>query len=520
MPSKLVNFLFKVALSFNLCVSAPAFATVTVQSLGPGASVIVPRISGFSAYYAVNTFNAAAAFVDTNAGFRAYDLAASQLAGSSHDEILYFLVSSDSSALTTGDGSTPYVLSVWSSLTTATYAITDKGVSSNVSFPRPMPLAYVGLSNGSSAFCTGGIGVCFSNGANTSGAGGTGSTDRNYATIFTPGASTVVGVYLKDFCEDSQKNIFGGQSVGQFCNVTTPGNVAAVTLGSATPATIHFMISRAQLVTPSNDYTFANAGAVDQSAFPLTLRLTADVPTFSCSISSGLYFPGDGEILIDTNRFTLTNPASVPGQAMIVVAKKGAYGGATIANASYPSLNDIQATLSMGSGIQNVGGLTNSLTLVDGNTYDFKFAGRDASGLISYLPATPTTNICTLPAGRLVRTANIEGFLKKGNCFIATAAFGEPNAAPVAMLRSFRDRLLYRSSVGRSFASWYYSWSPEAAQWLVSQPMYRFFVLLFLIPVQIAVWLVLHPIFSGSIFIFCAALVVFSRARRRVGIHL
>lgn len=53
---------------------------------------------------------------------------------------------------------------------------------------------------------------------------------------------------------------------------------------------------------------------------------------------------------------------------------------------------------------------------------------------------------------------------KKGGCFIATAAYGAPNIAAVAILRVFRDRYLRSSRVGRLCVGFYYLVSPPLAR--------------------------------------------------------
>lgn len=55
---------------------------------------------------------------------------------------------------------------------------------------------------------------------------------------------------------------------------------------------------------------------------------------------------------------------------------------------------------------------------------------------------------------------------KKSPCFIATAAFGSPNAIEVEDLRHFRDAVLIPRRLGRSFVRGYYSISPSIAEWL------------------------------------------------------
>ena len=53
-----------------------------------------------------------------------------------------------------------------------------------------------------------------------------------------------------------------------------------------------------------------------------------------------------------------------------------------------------------------------------------------------------------------------------GGCFIASAAYGSFLDHHVGALRSFRDSLLVRSSIGNYLVQTYYTLSPQAAQWI------------------------------------------------------
>lgn len=58
-------------------------------------------------------------------------------------------------------------------------------------------------------------------------------------------------------------------------------------------------------------------------------------------------------------------------------------------------------------------------------------------------------------------------------CFIATAAYGSPLHADVRLFRKFRDKILLRHAMGRSFVRWYYKHSPPAAEFIARHPMLR-----------------------------------------------
>ncbi|MFH1645536.1 MAG: CFI-box-CTERM domain-containing protein, partial [Candidatus Omnitrophota bacterium] len=58
-------------------------------------------------------------------------------------------------------------------------------------------------------------------------------------------------------------------------------------------------------------------------------------------------------------------------------------------------------------------------------------------------------------------------------CFIATAAYGTPMAGDVMVLRSFRDKVLLKSELGKALVRFYYKHSPEAASIIREKPVLR-----------------------------------------------
>jgi hypothetical protein len=96
-------------------------------------------------------------------------------------------------------------------------------------------------------------------------------------------------------------------------------------------------------------------------------------------------------------------------------------------------------------------------------------------------------------------TFPVQGFISSGShCFIASAAFRDGNAAPVMLLRQFRDRILLNHAWGRKFVNYYYDRSPLSAEWLSENPGYRFPVLVALVPLEAVAWIALHGfVFAG-----------------------
>ena len=78
---------------------------------------------------------------------------------------------------------------------------------------------------------------------------------------------------------------------------------------------------------------------------------------------------------------------------------------------------------------------------------------------------------------------NLRGFRKTvfGGCFIATAAYGSYFAPEVVLLRTFRDQVLLRNMIGKTFVRVYYYFSPPVADFVANHERVKSFVKLFFI---------------------------------------
>ena len=58
-------------------------------------------------------------------------------------------------------------------------------------------------------------------------------------------------------------------------------------------------------------------------------------------------------------------------------------------------------------------------------------------------------------------------------CFVATACYGSPDFEAVIVLRKYREHVLKKNRVGRSFIYWYYKIGPYVAQYLRERELLR-----------------------------------------------
>ena len=105
-------------------------------------------------------------------------------------------------------------------------------------------------------------------------------------------------------------------------------------------------------------------------------------------------------------------------------------------------------------------------------------------------------------------------------CFIVSAAYGSPLHPHVTTFRSFRDRYLRTSSVGRMIVGTYYKYSPPLARFISKHPWARLAARIVLLPVLAVTYVTLQigPVLSLAAIVFIPALLfipVYVYRRRR-----
>lgn len=109
--------------------------------------------------------------------------------------------------------------------------------------------------------------------------------------------------------------------------------------------------------------------------------------------------------------------------------------------------------------------------------------------------------------------------LPNTGCFIATAAYGSADAAPVRILRAFRDAYLLKTPSGRTFVHWYYAVSPRIAAIMNDHPALKPMVRAALAPfVMLAAAANTSPLlFAALIISSCSAVLFVFGSRRKHG---
>jgi hypothetical protein len=452
-----------------------------------------------------------------------------QATDTSGSQALRFNVTADTASYTAPSGS---------GLTYATYimAFVNSTVTSSSNY-YPVPLAFYNSGPG-----TGGSYVSCQNNCYVTGTGYTVSppgTTYYFAVPYTAKTTVQVGIYPSDICFLYAGTQLAASGTGAPCTGAAGSGTGAYAYPSPAGATqgfqLKFYIVQVPVTSGGSGFQISPQTQTDTSlngTGSSNVSLSSDTDSIFLSFqdtrgdmsscpdqyTQSLYFPGDKSIYLDTTVYrskytapTLSGSGRVaPVNSLYISYTTDTHLTPLAGSSTTPSptpVYDANPVLARNVGLDNsselVTGLTNS-TAQDPLFYNLSIFMRDAAGFV-------TTKNCPLSN---VQAAEIQGFLKESKCFIATAAFRSMDAAPVRMLRQFRDQVLLQFSLGEAFVNWYYRWSPPAAEWLIDHPGFRYPVLIALVPIEIFAWLCLRPIVF--LFFVGASLTLFLLLKKRL----
>ncbi len=160
-------------------------------------------------------------------------------------------------------------------------------------------------------------------------------------------------------------------------------------------------------------------------------------------------------------------------------------------------------------------------TVVDaGNTTSYTLTGLTNGtlyyiGVITYDLATNTSalsNITSVTPVYIPSPSDLAG--QKGNCFIATAAYGSYDQFDVWVLRQFRNKILLKNEAGRWFVQTYYRISPPIAHFIAGHNALRALVRIMLKPFVFGSMVVLYGTTVQKLFVILFVLLLFGTVIR------
>jgi hypothetical protein len=214
------------------------------------------------------------------------------------------------------------------------------------------------------------------------------------------------------------------------------------------------------------------------------------------TLNDKVFYPGDGAVVIQLNNFVPVAATTSPGSAVFNQFLVRAW--QDTADHVPSDAATISAMLEAGSD----GRITNfkNSTTDEVIHYQLAVGVKDSAGAITYCHTSTGTGTGSTVLYQDVFASQILGFLKEGNCFIATATYENSWHPNVLLFRQFRDQFLGKFALGRFFIQNYYHYSPRAAEWLIQHPHLRPIFKAVFQPIGTWVWFVLHPIlFIGSL---------------------
>lgn len=107
-----------------------------------------------------------------------------------------------------------------------------------------------------------------------------------------------------------------------------------------------------------------------------------------------------------------------------------------------------------------------------GNKYIVRFAFNDDDRENVYKLSHFMVNLLEIYTPPVVRQTNT----KSGGCFVATACYGDYDAAEVLVLRNYRDNVLLKTNLGRVAVDIYYLISPPIARLLDKSESLKAFI--------------------------------------------
>jgi YVTN family beta-propeller protein len=257
-------------------------------------------------------------------------------------------------------------------------------------------------------------------------------------------SSTMSGTY--------QVEVGGNGTIGS--GITIPGLSGSITAGQTLTLAVHASDLISISGGTNGPYTiYIYVSTTNFTTYASTTILLLTIPPQPASNLSAT--PGDGKAMLSWT--------ASPSQYV---------GGYLVYYSTSPfNINNLPST------VVDTGNTTSYTLngLTDGTLYYIALVTYDLATNTSGLSNTVTVTPVYIPG-----PAELAG--QKGNCFIATAAYGSYDQFDVWVLRQFRDKILLKNNEGRWFVKTYYRISPPIAHFIAGHDTLRAMVRVMLKP--------------------------------------
>jgi hypothetical protein len=330
--------------------------------------------------------------------------------------------------------------------------------------------------------------------------------------VYTPFTYSSPGnIYTKSTTGTLKKGDIGYVEItwGNLCyQLTTDSNCATISAD-----TNIFIAVDSNATVSADDATTASVKIFQPTANTGTIN-SIECGDDNDGICSFIAYPGDEKVYVDEvepgGSYPTVSSVPVIGVRFFYVDSVTFPGGDTT-SINYQSPHaDLSIDAEGAPDPNKITGLTNDIF------YGFKVATIDAAYNIAYLTSDAQINSeCTAnsldPTGDdncvyVAKPSNVLGLLPEDvNCFISTAAYGSSMAAKVQTFRNFRNRILLPNKIGLKLVKAYYTFGPQAAQFIIDYPALKPFARMTLWPLWAFATLSLKWGFGFTSFAFLMA---------------
>lgn len=215
--------------------------------------------------------------------------------------------------------------------------------------------------------------------------------------------------------------------------------------------------------------------------------------------------PGDNKAYLATYGYSDSFPtvASLKYSAIRLYYAIGPCASATFNHSKFSDLSLTVSGTSFTAALSGEGAVEG---LENDSPYCFRSAIVDKAGNIRGFTTT-----ASLTTSHEATPSKVVGLLEEGNCFIATAAYGNPLADKIDTFRDFRDEVLLKFSIGQKLVNFYYQNSKPLAIEIFKHPWAQSLTRYVLWPI----WFLIEVMLNYPIALVLMGLALIATSRRR-----